>query len=104
MFDPSHNARANFFLVQGDFTGSWNHLPKDITVCVWGGEPREPSLKFFAEHGFSTLVACYYDGDNLDDVKRWMKLARPLPNVRGFMYTPWTEKYDLLPAFGDLFH
>jgi hypothetical protein len=25
-----------------------------------------------------------------------------LPNVRGFMYTPWTKKYDLLPAFGAL--
>jgi hypothetical protein len=48
------------------------------------------------------LVACYYDADNLDDVKRWLALVQPLPNVRGFMYTPWTKKYDLLPAFGAL--
>ncbi|HUC84366.1 MAG TPA: hypothetical protein VL970_04165, partial [Candidatus Acidoferrales bacterium] len=103
MFDPNHNAHGNYYLVRGDFTGSWNYLPKDVTVCVWGGEPREPSLKFFADHGFSTLVACYYDADNLDDVKRWMQVARPVPRVRGFMYTPWTGKYELLPAFGDLF-
>lgn len=103
MFDPNHNAHPNYYLVRGDFTGSWKHVPKDVIMCVWGGTPREASLKFFHEQGFSTLVACYYDADNLDDVKRWMSLAQPLPNVRGFMFTPWTKKYDLLPAFGDLF-
>jgi len=103
MFDPNHNAHPNYYLVQGDFTGSWNHVPKDVIMSVWGGAPREQSLKFFAGQGFSTLVACYYDADNLDDVKGWMTQARPLTSVRGFMYTPWTGKYDLLPAFGDLF-
>ena len=104
MFDPHHNAHGNYYLAQGDFTGSWNYLPKDITVCLWGGEPQETSLKFFSDHGFETLVACYYDADNLDDVKGWMRAARAYSNVRGFMYTPWTGKYDLLPAFGELFH
>lgn len=103
MFDPNHNAHPNYYLAQGDFTGSWNHVPKDVIMTVWGGAPREQSLKFFAGQGFSMLVACYYDADNLDDVKGWMNVARPLPNVRGFMYTPWTRKYELLPAFGELF-
>jgi len=102
MFDPNHNAHPDYYLVHGDFTGSWNYVPKDIVMTVWGGEPREQSLKFFASQGFSTLVACYYDSDNLDDVKHWMNVAKPYPNVRGFMYTPWTKRYDLLPAFGDL--
>ena len=103
MFDPNHNAHPNYYLAQGDFTGSWNHVPKDVIMSVWGGAPREQSLKFFAAQGCSTLVACYYDADDLNDVKGWMAQARTLPNVRGFMYTPWTRKYDLLPAFGDLF-
>jgi hypothetical protein len=47
-------------------------------------------------------VACYYDADDLGDVRGWLDLARPTPGVRGFMYTPWTRKYGLLPAFGDL--
>jgi hypothetical protein len=25
MLDPNHNARANYYLVQGDFARSWNH-------------------------------------------------------------------------------
>jgi hypothetical protein len=48
------------------------------------------------------LVACYYDADDLNEVKVWLELARPLPNVRGFMYTSWEKKYALLPAFGKL--
>jgi hypothetical protein len=102
MFDPNHNAHDNYFLVHGDFTGSWNHVPKDIVMSVWGGEPSEKSLRFSSEQGFETLVACYYDADNLDDVKGWLRTARGVPNVRGFMYTPWLQKYALLPDFGDL--
>ncbi len=69
---------------------------------MWGGEPREKSLRFFAERGFQTLVACYYDADDLNDVKGWLNLARQTRGVRGFMYTPWEKKYGLLPAFGEL--
>ena len=71
-------------------------------MAVWGGEVREKSLKFFQDEGFDMLVACYYDADNLNDVKGWLTAARPIPNVRGFMYTPWQKKYQLLPAFGDM--
>ncbi len=102
MLDPNHNAHKNYHLVEGDFTGSWKHVPKDLIVAVWGGEPREKSLRFFADEGFRTLVSCYYDTENLDQVKGWLELARQTKNVRGFMYTPWQKKYALLPAFGDL--
>lgn len=102
MFDPNHNAKPGYYLVEGDFTGSWKHLPKDLTVAVWGGAPRPESLRFFADQGFQTLVACYYDADTLDDVKAWLKLAHETPRVRGLMYTPWERKYSMLPAFGDM--
>lgn len=102
MFDPNHNAHGKYYLVNGDFTGSWNHVPKDLVMAIWGGAPREKSLRFFADQGFHTIVACYYDADNLDEVKGWLQLARPMSNVQGFMYTPWQRKYSLLPAFGDL--
>ncbi len=102
MLDPNHNAHGNYFLVDGDFTGSWAHVPKDIIIAVWGGSPREKSLRFFADKKFQTLVACYYDADDLKEVAGWLKLARQTPGVRGFMYTPWTRKYGLLPSFGDL--
>lgn len=102
MLDPNHNAHGDYYLVRGDFTGSWRHVPKDLRIAVWGGAPREKSLKFFAGEGFRTLVSCYYDADSLDSVKGWLDLARGLPGVQGFMYTPWRKKYDLLPAFGDM--
>ncbi len=102
MFDPNHNAHANYYLVEGDFRGSWKHIPRDLVIAVWGGEPREASLKFFAQEGFRTLVACYYDAPNLDDVKGWIELARKTSGVRGFMYTPWRKSYEFLADFGDL--
>jgi len=102
MLDPNHNAHGNYYLVEGDYTGSWRHVPKDLVIAVWGGAPREKSLKFFADEGFSTLVACYYDADDLKDVKGWLALASGTRGVRGFMYTPWQKKYELLPEFGAL--
>jgi hypothetical protein len=102
MFDPNHNAHGNYYLVSGDFTGSWKHIPKDLVMAVWSGEPRPKSLRFFAEQGFSTLAACYYDADDLNDVKGWLEQSKNIPGVRGFMYTPWLKKYDLLADFADL--
>jgi hypothetical protein len=102
MLDPHHNAHGDYYLVEGDFTGSWHHVPKDLIIAVWGGAPREKSLKFFSEQGFRTLVACYYDADNLDTTKGWLQLAKQTPTVRGFMYTTWQRKYALMPEFGDL--
>jgi len=102
MLDPNHNAHGDYYLVDGDFSGSWRHVPEDLVIAVWGGRPRPKSLEFFAAEGFRTLVACYYDADNLDDVGGWLRLAEQTPNVRGFMYTPWQKKYALLPEFGDL--
>jgi hypothetical protein len=102
MFDPHHNAHGNYYLVEGDYTGSWKHIPKDLTIAVWGGEPREKNLKFFADQGFATLCCCYYDAADLQQVEGWLKLAQQTRQVRGFMYTPWQKKYGLLPAFGAL--
>ena len=104
MFDPNHNAHGKYYLVDGDFTGSWNHVPKNLIMTVWGGEPREASLHFFADQGFRTLVACYYDAPDLKDVQGWLQAAQSIRKVRGFMYTPWEKKYDLLADFGDLLH
>lgn len=102
MLDPNHNAHGDYYLVAGDFTGSWKHVPKDLILAVWGGAPREKSLQFFAGEGFRTLVACYYDADDLREVAGWLNIARQTPHVRGLMYTPWQKKYKLLPDFGDM--
>lgn len=102
MFDPNHNAHPDYFLVKGDFTGSWKYLPKDMIIAIWGGEPMPKSMQFFSGLGSQTLAACYYDADDLKDVKAWLALARQTPKARGLMYTPWERKYSLLPEFGEL--
>jgi len=102
MLDPHHNARGEYYLVQGDFAGVWNHVPKDLVIAVWGRQPRARSLRFFAEQGFATLASCYYDAPDLRDVEGWLRAARDIPGVRGFMYTTWQRKYDLVAPFGDL--
>lgn len=102
MLDPHHNAHGDYYLVEGDFTGSWEHVPDDLVIAVWGGAPREDSLRFFSDRGSSTLIACYYDADDLTDVGRWLDLARGTPHVQGFMYTTWERRYGLLEAFGAL--
>jgi len=102
MFDPNHNAHGNYYFVDGDYTGSWKYIPKDITMAIWGGEAPPKSFAFFAEQGFKVLGACYYDASDLKQSKDWVDLARKYPNVRGLMYTTWEGKYDLLAGFGDL--
>lgn len=102
MLDPNHNARGDYYLVHGDFTGSWNHIPKDLVIACWYFSKREESMRFFAEQGFPTLAGAYYDGDDLDNIKGWLDTVHRTPNCRGIMYTSWQNKYQLLPAFGDL--
>ncbi|TWT83116.1 hypothetical protein CA13_45790 [Planctomycetes bacterium CA13] len=102
MLDPTHNAVDNYYLVNGSFAGSWNYVPKDLVVAVWGGKPRVESMEFFSKQGFRTLASCYYDADDLEDVARWFELVKQTDGARGMMYTPWEKKYELLDEFGDL--
>ena len=74
MLDPHHNAHGNYYLVSGNYSGSWRHVPKDLLIAVWGDKPQEKNLRFFSEQGFRTLGACYYDADDLTDVKGWIEL------------------------------
>ena len=102
MLDPNHNAHANYYLVEGDYTGSWNHVPKDLTIVCWYFHKRNESLAHFSRLGFRTLAAAYYDSDTLDNPRGWLDSLDRAPRAVGIMYTTWQNKYTLLPAFGDL--
>ncbi len=101
MLDPNHNAHGNYYLVDGDFTGSWEHVPKDLVIACWYFKKREASMSFFSKLGFATLAGAYYDGDTLDNINGWIDTCNRTPKCRGIMYTTWRNKYKLLPAFGD---
>jgi hypothetical protein len=102
MLDPNHNAHGNYWLVDGDFTGSWEYVPKDLVIVCWYYKKRNESLKFFSSLGFRTVAGAYYDGDTLDNPKGWLQALRRTPKATGIVYTTWRNKYELLAPFGDL--
>jgi len=102
MLDPSHNAHADYYLVDGDFAGSWNYVPKDLVIVCWYYEKRAESLAFFSSLGFRTMAGAYYDGDTLDNPSGWLDVLEGTPGASGIMYTTWRNKYDLLAPFGNL--
>ncbi len=102
MLDPNHNAHDNYYLVDGDFTNSWNYVPKDLIIVCWYYNKRTESLKFFSSLGFRTLAGAYYDGDTLDNPRGWLETLERTPKACGIMYTTWQNKYELLGPFGDL--
>ncbi len=102
MLDPNHNARANYYLVEGDYTGSWKHVPKDLIITCWYYAKRKESLAHFSGLGFRTLAGAYYDADTLENPKGWLEALKATPRACGIMYTTWENKYELLAGFGDL--
>jgi hypothetical protein len=102
MFDPNHNAHGDYYLVDGDFTGSWNYIPKDLVIVCWYYQKRAESLAFFSSLGFRTLAGAYYDGDTLENPTGWLDALESTPGASGIMYTTWQNKYELLAPFGDL--
>ncbi|MBI5687262.1 MAG: hypothetical protein HZC54_19490 [Verrucomicrobia bacterium] len=102
MLDPNHNAHGDYYAVEGDYTGSWQHVPKDLGIVCWYYKQREPSLKFFSSLGFRTLAGAYYDADTLENPRGWLEVLDRTPNAQGIMFTTWRNKYELLAPFGDL--
>jgi len=102
MLDPNHNAHANYYLVDGDYAGSWNHVPREMRIACWYYNKRNESLAFFSKLGFKTLAGAYYDGDTMENPQGWLESLDKTEGALGIIYTTWRNKYELLPAFGDL--
>ena len=101
MFDPSHNAVKDFYLVRGDLAGSWEGLPRDLIVVNWNsGKPRE-SLPFFARRGHTQVLAGFYDAPP-DRLRPWLAAAREVSGPRGVMYTTWQGDFSQLEAFAQI--
>ena len=101
MFDPNHNAHANYYLVRGDLSGSWQGLDKDMIVAPWNYDRRQESLKFFAGLGNRQVIAGYYDSAP-PRITNWLDAARPYPGISGVIYTTWQSRYTDLEAFGQI--
>lgn len=98
MFDPHHNAHADYYLVRGDLAGSWLGLDRDVTIAAWHYGGRERSLPFFAGRGHRLLLAGYYDGP-VERIDGWLDAAAAVGGAEAVMYTTWQARYGDLEAF-----
>jgi hypothetical protein len=98
MFDPHHNAVANFYLVNGDLAGSWEGLPKDMTIVNWNSGKADKSLRFFADRGHDQVLAGYYDAPPRR-IADWLRAGRGLHGIDGVMYTTWRSNFSDLEKF-----
>lgn len=101
MFDPFHNAHADYYLVRGDLKRSWEGLAPAVAVVNWNFDKRDESLKFFADRGHRQVIAGYYDAP-LDQAKLWLASAAQVQGVVGVMYTTWQNNYADLEAFAEV--
>ena len=98
MFDPHHNAHADYYLVNGDLAGSWEGLDKDVIIIPWYFGKRTESLKFFADRGHRQIIAGYYDSKP-EQIRDWLDAAKKVPGVTGVMYTTWKHNFRDLERF-----
>ncbi len=99
MLDNNHNARNNYYLVDGDLTGSWNYIPKDLIIVCWYHKLRNESMHHFSSRGFKTL-ACVNSDKGVDEVKDWLQALKNTPDANGAMYTSFENDYTKLASFG----
>ncbi|MYN17790.1 hypothetical protein GTP81_13590 [Rugamonas sp. FT107W] len=105
MYDPKHNAKKEYFAVNGDLTdvlNKENGLTPDptFTIMNWIEENQVDSLKNFSEHGFKQMIALDYGDDkNLTKTRKWLASlsaadTQGVKKVEGFMYTTWIDIKD----------
>lgn len=103
MFDPHHNARDRYYLVNGDLAGAWEGLDPSVIVMQWNFGNREDSLPWFAGRGHPQIIAGYYDAPP-EQIRDWLASTRDVPGLLGVMYTTWQRQYDDLERFAELAH
>jgi hypothetical protein len=101
MFDPNHNAHENYYLVRGDYRGSWEGLDKEVIIVPWYFEKREASMKWFSDRGHRQVIAGYYD-DAPERVRDWLNTGKKHPGLQGVMYTTWQHKFVDLERFNEI--
>ncbi len=107
MFDPFHNAADRedpYYLVNGNWHGSWEGVPPDVVIMNWNHNPekRRDSAAFFAGRGHRQILAGYYDTppDRFYD-RDWLRDLEGLPGIEGVLYTQWGSGYDNLEAWAE---
>jgi hypothetical protein len=100
MYDPNHNARDGYYLVNNTVEGSWEGLDPAVAVLNWSG--KRESIEFFAGRGHRQILAAYYDEDAGENNRMWIRAAGDIPGIIGTMYTTWNGDYGDLEEFAEL--
>lgn len=100
MFDPTHNAHADYYMVHGTLADSWKGVPQDVLIVNWNSGQAKASGEFFANQGYHQILAGYYDGQP-DAIKKWQAEVAGLRGIEGVMYTTWVGNYSNLEAFAE---
>jgi len=101
MFDPFHNAHNHYYLANGDLSGSWEGLDKDVIIGAWNFIAREQSLKYFASRGHKQMVIALLDR-GMSETHEWSKAAAGVPNICGAAYITWRDDYSNLESFAEV--
>ncbi len=107
MFDPHHNAAERtdpYYLVNGDWSGSWEGLPPAVTILNWNHQagkrralgrvlrrPRPPP-----DPGRLLRRPPAQFGD-----RAWLEDLEGVPGIEGVLYTQWGSGYDKLEAWAE---
>lgn len=105
MFDPTMNACDGFYNCASTVKGSWEHVPKDVGMCIWDDVPQkaERAAGFFMGHGFPIMLASYYDKDEKDPEMKYTR--EQVAGLRRFtdrpivMYASWKCGNSKIEAF-----
>jgi len=101
MFDEYHNAqKSNYYLINGDMTGSADIISKDIGIANWNSGKHSESLDFFSSKGFRQVSAPYYDQDE-NNIRIWKEWTQNTLDFKGMIYTTWAQKYTHLEPFAE---
>jgi hypothetical protein len=99
MFDPYHNATDHYYLVNGPLAGSWQGLsPEVVIVNENQTQKNADSLKWFAKRKHSQVIAVCFD-TALHTTKKRLEAIRDIPNIAGFLYMTYTNRYEDLEHF-----
>ena len=108
MFDPYHNATANYGYVEGDLSGSWAGLPSAVTVMNWNLSNLTNSLTWFSGKNSAQpvphpqIIAGYYDsGNGTGSAQAELSQATGIPGIQGLMYTTWNPDYSQMENFAN---
>ena len=94
MFDPKANAQKHYYTVPGGYEGSWNYMPPKMIVVAWRcwNSGRRKHRPFLRSSATASSAGAYYDADDLEGCKQWLKSLAKSPSSAGIMYTTWEVK------------